>query len=393
MHLKRIFMSKEGRSDTAGLYIHIPFCISKCSYCNFFSTTRHDLKKPLLNAICNEMLTAPGKNLSFDTIYIGGGTPSVLDPDEINMLIEKAKSSLNISSTCEITMEVNPGTADLEKLKKYKAAGVNRLIIGAQSFQKNNLKFLGRIHSEKEATLSIEHARLAGFVNIGIDFIYGIPGQTKTSWADDLKKAVKFQPKHISCYMLTYEPGTPIYIKKKQNIHRPMPESLISELFNTTIDYLGSNNYSYYEISNFALKKPKEKIDNRSKHNLKYWSFAPYKGIGPSAHSYIEPVRYRNVSDIKTYIKKIGSGKPAFEEKEVLSKEQQIIEAVYISLRIDKGLNIKWFNNKFGENFTNKFKEKISFLEKKGFIISNSNNCRLTKKGLLFHNSIATMLT
>lgn len=386
-------MNKEDRSDTAGLYIHIPFCISKCSYCDFFSITEHDLKKPLLNAICSEMLTAPGNNLSFDTIYIGGGTPSVLDPDEIQILIEKAKRSLCISSTSEITMEVNPGTTDLEKLKEYKSAGVNRLMIGAQSFQKNILKFLGRIHSEKEAVLSVERSRLAGFDNIGIDLIYGVPGQTQTLWMDDLKKAVELQPEHISCYMLTYEPGTPLYKKKLQKRLKPLSESLVSDLFNTTINYLGSNNYSCYEISNFALKKPKKKADHRSKHNLKYWSFTPYKGIGPSAHSYIDSIRYRNVADIKTYIKKIGSGKSAFEEKEVLSKEQQMIETVYLSLRRDKGLNIKWFNNKFGENFTKKFKDKLSFLEKKGFIISGSNNCRLTKKGLLFHNSITAMLT
>jgi len=386
-------MKKGDQSDPAGLYIHIPFCVSKCPYCDFFSITDHGLKKPLLNALNSEMIMAPGKSLSFDTIYIGGGTPSVLDADEIQQLIEKAGQSRCISSIPEITMEVNPGTVDLKKLKEYKTAGVNRLMIGVQSFQDNLLKFLGRIHSAKEAALSVEHSRTAGFDNIGIDLIYGITGQTKTAWMDDLKKAVGYEPEHISCYMLTFEPGTPMDNKKQQNILKPLSESLVCDLFNITMDYLGSNNYNCYEISNFALKKPDKTTDYRSKHNWKYWTSAPYIGIGPSAHSYIDSVRYKNIADVKAYIKKIDSGKSALEEKEVLSKEQQMIEAVYLGLRKTKGLNIKNFNKKFCEDFMKKFKDKTTFLEKKGLLTLNQNYCRLTQKGLLFHNSITTMLT
>ena len=385
---------KQGvRIDCAGLYIHIPFCINKCPYCDFFSITDHSLKSPLLKALGMEMSMVDSRDAIFNTIYMGGGTPSVLDPDEIEQLIENAQISRRMSSNPEITMEVNPGTADLKKLKGFKAAGVNRLTLGIQSFQDSSLKFLGRIHSAKQAALSIEHSRTAGFDNIGIDLIYGIAGQTKTDWINDLKKAVEYEPEHISCYMLTYEPGTPMDKKKQQNAFKPLEDSLVCDLFNLTMDYLGSNSYTCYEISNFALTKPDKTTDYRSKHNWKYWTQAPYIGTGPSAHSYIKPMRYKNVSSVEAYIKKINSGRSVIEEKEILNKEQQMIEAIYLGLRKIKGLDMTCFEHAFSDDFIKTFKDKTTFLEKKGLMTLSKNNCRLTRKGLLFHNSITAMLT
>ena len=385
-------MTQGALTDPAGLYIHIPFCMAKCPYCDFFSITDHSLKKPLLKAIEMEMAMVDLPDAIFDTIYFGGGTPSVLDPENIEHLIKNAMTSFCMSSSAEITLEVNPGTADLEKLKGFKAAGVNRLTLGVQSFFDSSLKFLGRIHSAKQSALSIEQSRMAGFDNIGIDLIYGIAGQSQTAWINDLKKAVEYQPEHISCYMLTYEPGTPMEKKKQQHAFEPLEDSVVCDLFNLTIDYLGSHNYTCYEISNFALEKPGNKKDYRSKHNWKYWTLTTYIGIGPSAHSYIKPVRYKNISNVETYIKKINSGQSVIEEKEILSKEQQMIEAVYLGLRKINGLDMTCFEHGFSDNFVKPFKDKITFLEKKGMLTVNKNHCRLTRKGLLFHNSIAAML-
>jgi len=372
----------------AGIYIHIPFCVKKCSYCDFYSITDQSLKQPFIKALIQEMHMVSGHPFLFDTLYFGGGTPSVLRPENIGRIIENAYGLFNISTDTEITIEVNPGTVTSEQLTEYRNIGINRINIGAQSFNDEVLNFLGRIHSSNDADLTIRGARKAGFDNIGIDLIYGIPGQTKEMWLSDLQMAVEFEPEHLSCYMLTYEKGTPLDRERRQGKFKPVAGSLLAELFETTMEYLTTHGYVQYEISNFA-----KNASRRSRHNFKYWSFSPYLGFGPSAHSFIEPKRYWNCRSVKKYINNIKEGRLPIEEKEILSKEQRMTEMVYLGLRKTDGIDIDVIDENLGINFSQIFAEKIKQLAEDGYIlqIQPKNRCALSRKGMLFLDSIAPM--
>ncbi|MCG2755382.1 MAG: radical SAM family heme chaperone HemW, partial [Desulfobacteraceae bacterium] len=274
--------------------MHIPFCINKCPYCDFYSITDQSLQQLFIEALIQEMQMASIPSLVCDTLYFGGGTPSVLRPENIGRIIESAYGLFNISTDSEVTIEVNPGTVTSEQLTEYRNIGINRINIGAQSFNDEILNFLGRIHSSNDADLTIRGARKAGFDNIGIDLIYGIPGQTKEMWLSDLRRAIEFEPEHLSCYMLTYEKGTPLDIDREQGKVKPVADSLLAELFETTMEYLTAHGYVHYEISNFA-----KNASRISRHNMKYWSFSPYLGFGPSAHSFTGHQRYWNCRSVK----------------------------------------------------------------------------------------------
>jgi putative oxygen-independent coproporphyrinogen III oxidase len=372
----------------AGIYVHIPFCIKKCSYCDFYSITDQSLKQPFVEALIREMQMVSSPPLVCDTLYFGGGTPSVFKAKNIERIIENAYRLFNFLHDTEITIEVNPGTVTTEKLKGYQSIGINRINIGVQSFNDEFLNFLGRIHSSNNADLTIRGARKAGFDNIGIDLIYGIPGQTKKMWLSDLQRAVEFEPEHISCYMLTYEKGTPLDRERRQGRFKPVAGSLLGELFETTMEYLTAHGYVQYEISNFA--KNASKI---SRHNFKYWSFSPYLGFGPSAHSFIEPRRYWNCRSVKKYIENIKEGRLPIEEKEILSKEQRMMEMIYLGLRKTDGIDIDAIDENLGINFRQIFTEKIKQLEEDGYIlpIQPKNHCALSRKGMVFLDSIAPM--
>ena len=377
-------------SDNAGLYIHIPFCVRKCPYCDFYSVTDLALKPRFLKALIAEMGLVSHAGLCFDTLYIGGGTPSVYESDEIDHIITNAFQSFRILADSEITIEVNPGTVTLEQLTGFRKAGINRLNIGVQSFQQTNLDFLGRIHSSDAARQTLYFARQAGFDKIGIDFIYGMPGQSKQGWLFDLQQAVEYQPAHLSCYMLTYENGTPMNRDLKHGRFQPLSEDRVRVLFETTIEFLEDNGYLQYEISNFAMTE-EDREANISKHNLKYWTRAPYMGLGPSAHSYIESQRHWNVSRLDQYIKEIESGSLPVAGQELLTIEQQRIEAIYLGLRMTRGIDLVFFKKKFGVDFIETFKEVTSALEKDNYLQITNSHCAVTRQGRAFLDSITSM--
>ncbi len=377
-------------SQNAGLYIHIPFCVKKCLYCDFYSVTDLSLKPRFLKALLREMELVSQEGLCFDTLYIGGGTPSVYEYDEIDLITTKAFQSFNILPDAEITTEVNPGTVKFEQLGGYRKAGINRLNIGVQSFQQKNLDFLGRIHTENEAHRAIEDAHRAGFENTGFDLIYGLPDQSKQDWLHDLNKAIEYNPAHLSCYMLTYEKGTPLHSGLKAGRVQPLADDNIRALFETTIEFLEDHGYFQYEISNFA-RIGKESETHVSRHNLKYWTRAPYIGLGPSAHSFIEPQRYWNVSIVDKYIEAIESGRLPVADREVLSEEQQLIEGIYLGLRMTTGIDLVWFREKFGIDFVETFNEVISDLGRRNYIEVVKNHCALTRQGRAFLDSITSM--
>ncbi len=378
-------------AQPAGVYLHIPFCIRKCPYCDFYSITDFSLKKAFIDSLKKEMKSSPFVDLCFDTIYIGGGTPSTLNANDLGSLIETAYGCFKFVDDTEITVEINPGTISLTALKEYRRSGINRLSIGVQSFNDSNLSFLGRIHSAKEASFAVDCAQKAGFENVGIDLIYGMPHQTKKSWLLDLKQAVEVNPEHISCYMLSFEPGTKMEKDRKKGCFKPMAESLTGDLFETTMGFLASLGFEHYEVSNFGRKLREDPRSFQSRHNRKYWSFISYLGFGPSSHSFVDPKRWWNYPSVKKYIDKIEAGKSPVCGKETLSRQQKIIEMIYLGLRTTIGICIETFDKKFNTDFKKIFKELILDLEAKGSIKISDNRCSLTPKGMLFLDSIASL--
>ncbi len=377
-------------NKAAGLYIHIPFCVRKCPYCDFYSVTDLSLKAKFLEALLREMQIDSVATLEFDTLYIGGGTPSVYNASEIGQIITSALQNFDFLPNPEISIEVNPGTVSIEQLQGYRQAGINRINIGVQSFYQKNLDFLGRIHTVKDAHGSIADARRAGFENIGFDLIYGLPDQSKANWLGDLNQAVEYGPAHLSCYMLTYEKGTPLYSRLKSGRLQALAEEEVRALFDTTIEFLEDHGYFQYEISNFARRENNGET-NVSRHNLKYWTFAPYIGLGPSAHSFIDPQRYWNVSSVDQYIETVQSGRLPLAEKEVLSREQQMIETIYLGLRTTIGIDLAGFKKKFRIDFMETFKELTSDLKRMNHIALTKDRCALTRQARALLDSITAM--
>jgi len=369
-----------------GIYVHIPFCVKKCPYCDFYSITDSSFQPAFISALIKEITMAGRKSPAFDTLYIGGGTPSVLDQDAISRIIEAVYNSFKIFPDTEITLEVNPGTVKQDQLKGYRDSGVNRINIGVQSFYEGNLIFLGRIHTARDADMTVQWARKGGFDNIGLDLIYGIPGQTRKSWLFDLEKAVSYEPEHLSCYMLTYEPETPMENDRHKGLFKPLDDETVGDLFTATREFLADKGYAQYEISNYARSK-----SLRSRHNSKYWSFAPYIGLGPSAHSFMEPERRWNKASITAYISDVNAGRLPGGGLEVLKREQMMLEAIFIGLRKTDGIDVAEFDKKFSENFCKMFRKQIDDLKEKGLIVENQTTCALTPKGMLFLDSIAAM--
>jgi oxygen-independent coproporphyrinogen-3 oxidase len=380
-------------SKYGGIYVHIPFCIQKCPYCDFYSITDLSLKSRYLQALIKEIEMIPAETMVFDTLYLGGGTPSVYGPPEIERIVDTVVARYNIASDVEITMEVNPGTVSCDGLKAFRAIGINRLNLGIQSFQDANLRFLGRIHSAQDANAAFEWARQSGFDNIGIDLIYGLPKQTRKNWLKDLEHTIKLNPEHLSCYMLSCEPGTPLHRDLQADRYQLLPDDNIRELFDLCGEYLKNKGYIHYETSNFARVSDSDSLRNISRHNFKYWIFAPYLGFGASAHSFIEPQRRWNLSDVNAYMREIENGHMPVEEAEELTQEQLIMEAIYLGLRTFNGIDVKQFKQKFQLDFLHTFKETIEDLENEDMLQGDQDRIQLTRKGMFFLDSITSMFT
>ena len=373
--------------------MHVPYCVRKCFYCDFYSCEDHSTLPVFLGCLEREIEMAGGIEQVFDTLYFGGGTPSLLEPAVIARIIEIVHRYFKISTDAETTLEANPGTVSLESLADYRKAGINRLNIGVQSFNSNNLEFLGRIHTADEAASSIGWARQVGYDNIGIDLIYGLPGQDRKIWLDDLNRAIKAVVEHISCYILTTESETPLGRDVKAGRIQMPDDAVVRELFDTTIEFLTSNGFRQYEISNFARLTDGGAEANLSRHNQKYWSFAPYIGLGPAAHSFFSPQRYWNHRSLDKYVQQIKAGQLPIAEKEILTREQMIMEAIYLGLRTTRGIDLERFEKMFEISFVKVFEAEINILKEDGLFNLTNTHCTLTPKGLSYHDSIAAMLT
>lgn len=381
----------------AGLYIHIPFCVKKCAYCDFYSTADLALRNDFLDGLVREMKLLESPSFTFDTIYLGGGTPSVLSPHHIAHLIDSAFDHFSFSDNVEITIEVNPGTVDIDNLHAYRQIGIDRINIGVQSFSDDSLGLLGRIHTKDEAAAAINAARKTGFSNIGLDLIYGLPGQDPEAWQKDLQRAVKFSPEHLSCYTLTYEDGTPLGKMRAEGEVKPLGDDAVADLFKIMQHILSRHGYEQYEIANFA-KIPAQNTplhhgtSYRSRHNQKYWTSVPYIGLGPSAHSFAEPVRSWNVADLHTYLDRIEKGSLPIQASETLTREQRLTETLYLALRTVEGIDIPGLEEKFHLNFHDCYEDALGDLAMQEMLELTETRCALTRKGMRFLDGIVALL-
>ena len=354
-----------------GLYIHIPFCVSRCHYCDFYSSTSLSSLPDFLNGLFREMEMYRHTFNPFDTVYIGGGTPSLLRPEQLETLLEKARKVFGIMPESEITVETNPADLDQPFLESMRQAGINRINIGTQSFDERVLGFLGRRHSVKKALSAIEASRKAGFRNIGLDLIYGVPGQNLEGWLDSLDQAVVFLPEHISCYQLTLETATPLGRRYATGEFSIPGEEQQREFFLETSRFLNDAGYTHYEVSNFALGS-----EYTSRHNQKYWDHSPYLGLGPAAHSFQFDQRWWNCRSLAQYLSSVSAGSLPVEGRETLTIEQMQLEALYLGLRTKMGIDHQDFRNRYHADLLTEKKELLVKLKEAELIsIQNGHLC------------------
>ncbi|NLO70283.1 MAG: radical SAM family heme chaperone HemW [Porphyromonadaceae bacterium] len=341
----------------AGIYIHIPFCKTKCIYCDFYSITDFEQQKELVDSLILEIKQRNDYlKEQVNTIYFGGGTPSTLSVSEIDAILRAFFKTFQIEKDTEITLEANPDDLTLDYLKKLRNVGINRLSMGVQSFDDAQLKAINRRHSAQAALNSIEMAHRAGFSNISIDLIYGLPGQSLESWKEQVDKAISLDVQHISAYGLIYEENTPLWRDMKAGRVIPTDDETMIDMYNYLVATCRKNGFEQYEIANFA------KNGYRSRHNSSYWKQQPYLGIGPAAHSYDGDSRQWNISSIRKYCKNIANNEPYF-EKEILSEQDKYNDFVMVSLRTMDGINLaalkRDFNEKYLEHCINSAKKYL----------------------------------
>jgi oxygen-independent coproporphyrinogen-3 oxidase len=374
----------------ASIYIHIPFCKHKCIYCDFYSLAPSISEEysPLLDDFLHALemeIRLRAEDLRFtepiETIFFGGGTPSLLRPSEIEKILNLIASVFKIQSDAEITLETNPGTVNKAKLAAFRSAGINRISMGIQSFHSDELRFLTRIHTASEAKQCVQDTFAVGFENVSFDFIFSLPGQTMDAWKSNLNQAIELEPTHISCYSLIIEPQTPLFqmVQSKQVV--PLDVNCEAEMYEFTIEFLASHSYMQYEISNFA------KENFKCRHNINYWNHSGYLGFGPSAHSFWQNERWWNISDINTYIKKISERTFPLSGGEHLTETQLIEEAIFLGLRSD-GVDLENYRRRFMQDFLIEHKSTITELIQQGYAQLGSGRFRLTTKGYVLCDEI-----
>ena len=369
-----------------GIYIHIPFCIQKCYYCDFCSFDKLQNKQAeYVDALIEEIKNTHNKNeLLIKTVYIGGGTPSILNANELKQVMEAIKTNFLLSKDCEITVEMNPGTVTKEKLQIYKDSGINRLSIGLQSTNDEILKELGRIHNYKQFEDIYEEARALGFNNINVDLMIGLPNQTIDDVSKSLKDIIQKNPEHISVYSLILEDDTKLKnLIEEGNLSLP-DEDTERAMYWTVKNTLEKNGYNHYEISNFS------KLGYESKHNTDCWNQKEYIGFGIAAHSYFNNIRYSNICDINEYVKNINS--KDFEKNviihEIQEKQDKMNEYMILGLRMIKGVNEQVFKEKFSKDINDVYKKSIEKLINLELISNEKGIIKLTKKGIDFANIV-----
>lgn len=370
------------RPSPQSLYLHIPFCRSKCLYCDFYSVPFvKSLAASCIATLCRQISTLEG---NFETIYIGGGTPSVLDTPLLKQLFTSLKPL--IAGAREITIEINPESVEPGKLALFSDSGINRVSIGVQSLQNKYLRLLGRAHNCRQALNAVRATAACGITNISIDLIFGMPGQSIRDLKTDLEQAIALPVTHISAYALTCEKHTPLQKLFAQAKLSPLDEETGAAMYNYIMDYLPKNGFSHYEISNFA------KPGLESKHNINYWENNDYLGLGPGATSYIRGERTQNTPDVRDYITKINRGSCAIDSKERLSAVARAKETAAVKVRTREGIDFDWFTRKTGFDIRSLEASSLPALKKEKLITITKKRIFLTRKGFLFCDTVSSEL-
>ncbi|HEX2925734.1 MAG TPA: radical SAM family heme chaperone HemW [Ruminiclostridium sp.] len=371
--------------DKAGLYIHVPFCGSKCNYCDFNSYTgKLNLADNYFASMKEEIkhYEAEMRYYLIDTIFIGGGTPSIVDERYISEILEECRSVFNISPDCEINIESNPGTLNTEKLKAYRKAGINRISMGLQAYQNDLLAYLGRCHNHSDFIESVKNAKAAGFSNINADVIFGIPGQTMDAWKETLRQLIQLDINHISAYSLKIEEGTKFGSMEEAGKLTAVDDELDREMYHYAIDFLDENGLKQYEISNFA------KDGFECKHNLTYWKCVDYLGLGAGAHSYLKDIRFCNEISVEGYIDYLNHGEKPVDERFALEFTDKMSEYMFLGLRLTRGVTGAEFHELFNQDMFSKYADAFSRLEGRKLIEIKGDSVRLTRLGLDLANQV-----
>lgn len=371
----------------AGIYLHIPFCKTRCIYCDFYSTTRSELKTRYVHALCHELEMRKEylKGERVETIYFGGGTPSQLDEEDFKAIFKTIQRHYGMEYCREITLEANPDDLSQEYLQMLSTLLFNRISMGIQTFDDNTLKLLKRRHNARTAIEAVRRCREAGFQNISIDLIYGLPGETRERWENDLRQAISLNVEHISAYHLTYEENTPIYNMVKQHQIDEVDEDSSLQFFTLLIEQLQEAGYEHYEISNFC------RPGKYSRHNTSYWKGIPYLGCGPSAHSFNGTTREWNVSSIDRYIKGIEENQRDF-ETEVLDRTTQYNEFIITTIRTVWGTPIEKLKQQFGSEMWEYCLKMATPYLASGKLEEHNGALRLTREGIFISDSIMSDL-
>ncbi|HEX8184706.1 MAG TPA: radical SAM family heme chaperone HemW [Blastocatellia bacterium] len=391
----------------AGIYIHIPFCERKCTYCNFNTTDFFDsLAARYVEAVSLEIKgwgerlsrhETPGGNdrLSVDSIYFGGGTPSIIEAAQVAALVESCHEAFDVARDAEITIEINPATISRNRIEGWIGCGINRASVGVQSFIDSELVALSRTHAAADARRTIESLREAGMENISLDLIAGLPGQTLSDWEFNLREALKIRPEHMSLYLLEVKEGTQLLAQIKRG-QRPLPDDdLAAEMYRMICDAARDANYEHYEISNFALWPGGAKSGGdftpsplRSKHNMKYWTGAAFYGMGCGAHSYDSRTRWMNILKAESYIASITSTGQAIAERHEMTDEDRAAEALFMGLRLKEGVSLGEFRAEYGVDVLSRYGQELPRLEEAGLIEIDAERLTLTATGRLLSNEV-----
>ena len=367
----------------AGIYIHIPFCKKRCIYCDFFSTTQNEKRLEYVKAVCKEMKQRVPylSGEPIETIYIGGGTPSQLNHEELALIFHTIFENYEIKTGAEITLEANPDDLDSAYVNMLRTLPINRISMGIQTFQDETLKLLNRRHNAQQAKDAVDNCKKAGFNNISIDLIYGLPNETIESWKNDLAQAIALHPEHISAYHLIYEEGTPLWELRKKHQVDEVNEDLSNLFFDTLIKELKRAGYEHYEISNFCLP------GHHSRHNSSYWTEKKYLGLGPSAHSYDGVSRQWNVANLDQYMEGINRGEPLFEIEE-LDLYTQYNDYVITSMRTCWGMSLDKLKHKYGAKLYDYCIKMVTPHLKQGTVEIEGDILRFTPSGIFISDGI-----
>lgn len=366
------------------VYVHVPFCRRLCGYCDFYSIVPElEGVAPLVDALLRELERCCERpDLAVETVFVGGGTPTSLPPGELRRLLDRLGKLAPPATTLEFTVEANPETVTPEIAQVLVAAGVNRVSIGAQSFDPAELAVLERGHRPKQVAETVAACRAAGLTQVSLDLIFAIPGQTLESWLASLSAATALRPEHLSCYSLTFEPGTRLFERLGAGTVTPVDEELDATMYERAIDVLAASGYVHYEISNFA------RPGCQCRHNLAYWHNQPYLGIGPAAAGLVDGVRYRNVADVAAYTRAVAAGRSPRVEQEQRSTEQRARETAMLELRLTEGIDRRRFEQRYGRDPVELFAEPIQRHGTRGLLEATTTHLRLTRPGLLLADTV-----